>query len=289
MHPNGNAEIPLCTVGGTLVSKVAQTSQSGTISLVRRRSRFPVEWRCRQPFPMLLWMRSGLQRYRLDLGGSLFTSNKPTLPMLIVLPAQTSALGEVEMVAGEAEFAVFFLNKTERAVPLFSCLEEPVVDIANNDLNRTLSAFAREAVAPDNLFDILSESWTMQALAYLSRSARSVPSKHYGGLTNIGRRHIEDYLRVHMSEKILITDLARSVGISPRHFLRAFRQSFNSTPLQFIMELRIQEAKRRLTSTAEGVTEVALACGFSHTQHFSTTFRKYVGTTPSEFRRIVQG
>ena len=193
------------------------------------------------------------------------------------------------MIAGETEFAVFFLNKTERAIPLFSCLDEPVVGVANNDLNRTLSEFAREAVAPDQLFEILSESWTMQALAYLSRTGRSVPPKHYGGLTNIGRRRIEDYLRLNMSEKILITDLARSVGLSPRHFLRAFRQSFHSTPLQFIMELRIKEAKRRLTSTADGVTEVAFACGFSHTQHFSTTFRKYVGTTPSDFRRIVQG
>ena len=207
---------------------------------------------------------------------------------LVIVPAQTAVSGEIEIVAGETDYAVLFLNKTESATPLFGCLQEPVVGAANDDLNRTLSAFAREAVAPDNLFDILSESWTMQALAYLSRTHRTAPAKHYGGFTNASRGRIEDYLRTHMSEKILITDLARSAGVSPRHFLRAFRQSFNSTPLQFILELRIQEAKSRLTSSAEGVTEVALACGFSHTQHFSTAFRKYVGTSPSQFRKVVR-
>ena len=276
------------TVGGTLVSKVERISRSGTIALVRRRSSLPVDWSCQQPLPMLLWLRSGLQKYRLDIGGSVFASSTPTPPTLVVVPAQARVQGEVELVAGETSYAVFSFNATGRTVPLLGCLEEPVVGILNNDVNRTLSAFAREAVAPDNLFDDLSESWTIQALAYLTRNYRNMPSKPHGGLTNISCRRIDDYLRTHMSEKILITDLAQSVGVSPRHFLRAFRLSFNSTPLQFILELRITEAKKRLTSTSESVTEVALACGFSHAQHFSAAFRRCVGTTPSEFRRIVR-
>ena len=83
------------TVGGTLVSKVERISRSGTIALVRRRSSLPVDWSCQQPLPMLLWMRSGLQKYRLDIGGSVFASNTPTPPTLVVVPAQARVLGEV--------------------------------------------------------------------------------------------------------------------------------------------------------------------------------------------------
>ena len=49
--------------------------------------------------------------------------------------------------------------------------------------------------------------------------------------------------------------------------------------------LRIEEAKRRLSESEESVTDVALAAGFSHSQHFSTAFRTATGMTPSTFRR----
>jgi AraC family transcriptional regulator len=52
-----------------------------------------------------------------------------------------------------------------------------------------------------------------------------------------------------------------------------------------VLALRIAEAKNRLSNTAESMTEIALATGFGQAQHFSTSFRKAAGETPSSFRR----
>ena len=46
-----------------------------------------------------------------------------------------------------------------------------------------------------------------------------------------------------------------------------------------------EEAKRRLLGSDDGLTTIALASGFSHSQHFSTAFRRVTGLTPSAFRR----
>jgi AraC family transcriptional regulator len=52
-----------------------------------------------------------------------------------------------------------------------------------------------------------------------------------------------------------------------------------------VLNVRIEEAKRRLAQSDDGLTTIALAAGFSHSQHFSTTFRRATGMTPSAFRR----
>jgi len=52
-----------------------------------------------------------------------------------------------------------------------------------------------------------------------------------------------------------------------------------------VLGLRIEAAKRSLSETDESVTSIALASGFSHAQHFSSTFRQATGISPSLFRQ----
>ena len=84
---------------------------------------------------------------------------------------------------------------------------------------------------------------------------------------------------------LTIEGLAQVAGVSPRHFIRAFRESAGQTPLRFVYGLRLERAKEFLLDPRRTATEVALDCGFSHAQHFSTAFKKATGVTPSDFRR----
>jgi AraC family transcriptional regulator len=68
--------------------------------------------------------------------------------------------------------------------------------------------------------------------------------------------------------------------LSPRQFLRAFHASVDDTPLRYVQAVRIEEAKRLLVESLRSMTDIALNCGFSHPQHFTTSFRKHVGMTP---------
>lgn len=57
------------------------------------------------------------------------------------------------------------------------------------------------------------------------------------------------------------------------------------TPHRWLVQRRIARACEMLADPRVSVTEIALACGFSSSQHFATAFRKHMGATPSAYRR----
>ncbi len=274
-------------VGGTLLSRTVANSGTAQVEVVRRRAVGPMHWRYRQPKPALIWFRNGMGEFRLDVENQPIAGGVAPASNLMVVPAGVSVTGEFRY-QGEKEYAVVLLNSPPLAKAPWRCLEDPFVGIASRPMRDSLLALCKEAAAPDTLFDLLAESWVQQALVHLTRAtdeAAQVPVRYRGGLTNVGRRRVEDYIRSRLADKISIADLTGIVGLGPRHFTRAFRQSFRMTPMQFILELRFEEAKRLLLASNSSVTDIAFSCGFSRAQHFTSTFRKFSGTCPTEFRR----
>ena len=83
--------------------------------------------------------------------------------------------------------------------------------------------------------------------------------------------------------------LARAAHVSPRHFSRSFRQTFGETPHQYLLTRRIERARHLLRTTDMQVGEVCLAVGFNSVGSFTTTFRRHVGVSPTEYRRETDG
>jgi transcriptional regulator GlxA family with amidase domain len=84
-----------------------------------------------------------------------------------------------------------------------------------------------------------------------------------------------------------VSQVARSAGISPFHFIRQFDALFGETPHQFRTRARLDRAKQ-LLRTGASVTETCMELGFSSVGSFSGLFARRVGVTPSAFRRFVQ-
>ena len=72
--------------------------------------------------------------------------------------------------------------------------------------------------------------------------------------------------------------------LSRYHFLRLFRQAFNKTPHQYLVERRIEKAKELLSSDELRVTDVCFEVGFQSLGSFSTLFHKSVGHAPITYR-----
>lgn len=68
------------------------------------------------------------------------------------------------------------------------------------------------------------------------------------------------------------------------HFLRLFRQAFNKTPHQYLVERRIEKAKELLSSENLRVTDVCFEVGFQSLGSFSSLFHKAVGHPPITYR-----
>lgn len=81
-----------------------------------------------------------------------------------------------------------------------------------------------------------------------------------------------------------LDQISEKACFSRFHFLRLFRQAFNKTPHQYLIERRIEKAKELLTADELRVTDVCFEVGFQSLGSFSSLFHKWVGHAPATYR-----
>jgi len=95
---------------------------------------------------------------------------------------------------------------------------------------------------------------------------------------------ILDHLHSEDGVRVSLTSLADFAEMTPDEFGRAFVRSFHTTPHQYVMNRRLEKARRLLTDTTMPIADIGAATGFSNGSHFATTFKRHMGTTPSRYR-----
>ena len=274
-------------VGGELVSSVIARSEPIRVELLSRTSRPRMNWHFRQPELTLFWFRNGCSRLQATVNGRPVEYEFSRAANLALFPAGTEIEGEWS-VGPAFDYVVVFLDPKFVQSRLNGLIETPAIAFGHDQLCRGLSELCLEATTPDNLFDLFAEGWASQALAHmarLSRGAEPAKAPSRGGLPALKMRRIEAFVRANLGETISLSALSDVAGLSKRHFLRAFQESMGTSPHRYVLGLRIEVAKRRLSGTDESLTSIALASGFSHAQHFSSTFRQVTGVSPSVFRQ----
>lgn len=106
------------------------------------------------------------------------------------------------------------------------------------------------------------------------------------GFTPLQRRLLLEFINENMSIKITLEDLAGLVKMSVPHLMRKFKVDFGNSPAAYIMNLRVQFAKRLLTSKKEiPLKVIASEAGFCDQSHMTRVFQKFFGKTPIEIRQ----
>ena len=93
------------------------------------------------------------------------------------------------------------------------------------------------------------------------------------------------YFNDHYNAEINIEEYAASRGMSVSWFIRNFKLYTNTTPMQYIVSLRIANAQMLLETTNYNVTEIGNIVGYNNPLYFSRIFRKQKGISPSEYRK----
>jgi len=82
-----------------------------------------------------------------------------------------------------------------------------------------------------------------------------------------------------------LTEISKQACLSRYHFLRLFRDAFETTPHQYLVQRRIEKAKELLRLRNLSVTDVCFEVGFQSLGSFSSLFRKCVGAAPVSYRK----
>jgi AraC-like DNA-binding protein len=93
------------------------------------------------------------------------------------------------------------------------------------------------------------------------------------------------YLRENFAEPLRLPEVARRAGFSVPVFTRAFKQATGTSFLAFVRSLRVEHAKKLLSSSPLTTEQIAQSCGFQSQHHLLRSFKKVVGQTPGEYRR----
>jgi len=83
-----------------------------------------------------------------------------------------------------------------------------------------------------------------------------------------------------------LSEIARTVHLSPFHFHRRFTQLLGITPKHFMLDCQIFHAKRMLTARERELADIAASCGFAHQSHFTSRFKQAAGLTPTRWRKL---
>jgi AraC-like DNA-binding protein len=184
-----------------------------------------------------------------------------------ILPASRSAFTESE---SQAIGNVLMMNKSTH-LPLLSEVGRIFQHMQAELFNQEIGYFTRVNQLLDELLIIMVRQLTRQ-----NNSGRDFPKKFL---------HLEQMLRQNLAHQWTVEEMAASVGMGTTLFNERVKNYSGFSPLTYLINLRISEAIKLLKTAGHNITNIALDTGFYSSQHFSTTFKKLTGYTPSEFRR----
>jgi len=164
-------------------------------------------------------------------------------------------------------------------------LQANVEDHPARQLMTLLMADANEGFTTERLYtEYLAQALAVRMLFLGSRTkSPSNNSSTYGLPKHVLRRIIER-MRCFDSD-LSLQVLANESGYSRVHFVRMFKAATGSSPHNYLINLKLERARELLKNPSMSLIDIALDCGFSSHSHMSRLFHRFVGVTPSAYRR----
>ncbi|MFC5653242.1 AraC family transcriptional regulator [Paenibacillus solisilvae] len=169
------------------------------------------------------------------------------------------------------------------------------VSNASTHIKRMFNSLVEEALGKKMYF---KESITVKTIELLLQLLRSYSvSTHSRGEQNIKlvfkeneirnemANNLLKYIHKHFTQKITLEDLSVEFNINKEYLCRVFSKVFGISPIQYVINLRIEKAKELLTDSELSVTEISEVVGFNSIHYLSRYFSNKEGITPIDFRQ----
>ena len=93
-----------------------------------------------------------------------------------------------------------------------------------------------------------------------------------------------DYIHLHLNSDVDVDTLSDVACVSKAYLTRLFQKHFNTTPLQYINQKKVEKAQLLLITDNMTVKEIAYSLGFNDHSYFIRFFKKVTGLTPNQYR-----
>jgi transcriptional regulator GlxA family with amidase domain len=183
-----------------------------------------------------------------------------------------------------------YFDKLEREFPRISVDRESLF-VRDHNVVTSAGVIAAVDLALDMVESDISSSIALTVardlMLYLKRSGGQ--AQFSAQLTGqfAGTPKIEQaigWMAEHLAEDISVAEVAERSAMSERNFSRRFKEETGVAPREYLRLLRLDEARRLLSATTLPVDKVARTVGLGDGEQMSRVFRKYLSTSPSEFR-----
>ena len=195
-------------------------------------------------------------------------------------PEMLGSVG-IDLRALDGYQALFVLEPLYRSIhPYKSKLNLPIVELEH--VSALIAGMIREYQEKPRCYQTMLASKFIELVVYLSRQY----DDQERGLDN-GLMHLASaisYIEDHYKEKVTLEDIAAQAGISVRQLNRVFQAYYKTTPIVYLQNLRLEQARAMLKQTTLSVTDISYLIGFNDSNYLTRQFKKTYGLSPKAFR-----
>jgi AraC-like DNA-binding protein len=204
------------------------------------------------------------------------TAARPFLSVCLELPSEAITKTMLALADAHAE-------PTDDGTAAYSAELDPALQEA---MVRLLKAVAdpldRKVVAPLVIEELVFRLLRTDAAAVIRRA---IGRAHDAGNIEAAMR----FIREHSARAISVDEVAKHVAMSPSHFAHRFRAIARVSPMRYLKQHRLLEARTMIVDRGARISEAAEHVGYESQSHFSRDFKSYFGATPAAYARRFRG
>lgn len=163
-------------------------------------------------------------------------------------------------------------------------LNDLVIPIVSRSAKRIRQLLLKPSKAQGDLVQVEVSEFCLHVMNALMMNGGQAFSPRW--LTKRRLRIIDDYIQAKLDQEIRIGDLAAELGLSPGYFARMFQAGTAMSPHRYVMSRRIARARSLCVHSNQSLSQIAMLTGFSSQAHMTTAFRREIGLSPNEVRKI---
>jgi len=148
-------------------------------------------------------------------------------------------------------------------------------------INSTLEHILKEYQEKKFGYNEIVSSLLQAIIVLLLRKNNSETSTQISSIS----LQIKNYIEDNYNKDLSLTELSNIVYVSPYHLAHIFKEEVGVSPIQYLINCRINEAKKLLKHSNLSVSEVASSVGYPNSNYFNILFKKMVGKNPGKFKK----